>query len=134
MGQADRVSHVEKTVQKPQLLSGLGTGARDIGVPLEVTRHRNTKEGGRRNNWDGNGVNMKVESRGLHLREKIITLVLLVFRVRPAALTQLEIPSTSDCRALALDSVLIGLYNTMSSVSKMREESCDRGTVVRGFM
>ena len=46
MGQADRVSHVEKMVQKPQLLSGLGAGARDMGVPLEVTCHRNTKEGG----------------------------------------------------------------------------------------
>ena len=34
-----------------------------MGVPLEVTRHHNTKEGGRRNNWDGNGVNMIVKSR-----------------------------------------------------------------------
>ena len=42
MGQADRVSHVEK---KTQLLSGLGAGARDMGVPLEITCHRNTKEG-----------------------------------------------------------------------------------------
>lgn len=37
MGQEERVSHVEKMLQKPQLLPGLGAGARDMGVPLEVT-------------------------------------------------------------------------------------------------
>ena len=68
------------------------------------------------------------------MQKKIITLVFLVFRVRPAALTQLETLSTSDCRAFTSESVLIGLYKMMSSAYKMKEESCDRGMVVRGFM
>ena len=45
----------------------------------------------------------------------------------------MEILSTSDCRASTLERVLMGLYK-MSLVWKMREESCDREMVVRGFM